>query len=918
MLKKSLLSLAVTASLVGMTGCNISSTTDNIGKLPEAQADREDAIATKVHPLFNPAASVVPLGSDFFFTAAATSDGTANTGAEGKFNESAVTNAIDDLDGGISTLSPLDVQFNASIDPTTVSGNVFLVKLPNKADIQSVPLAFPEGMTIADFEVLDLATIAPLFTVQANLPSIIGAQPAEDTDFEVSVISQDGITNNTIRVSPLKPLQSETKYILVVNGSVKDTSGNGISPSPDYESIRGTNDLVSNALVPVRALLQGLEGLAGPVITAGGANLAPVADGIAYTASYTTGNPTTVLKSMAYPGYWAPSVITNDAVAQAVIIAGYAAADKDVFPTIAAYEGYLQSVTGNTGSKIVIAVVVANGALTTAGMLPAGLIAHEHPRARTVETILAAPNTALRLTPAQITAAFATPLTEDVLVGQGAIELPQYTSKFDVTDLTTFSDTWSGNMRVGAILDAALGQESLTTPPSDVNGTKNVTYRFPFAEEKRKAVAPFLAIEPQAGSTGPGGAGCTKPGAGWPVVIMQHGFTSDRTGNLINGIKVADLTCHAVIAMDLPLHGIAPTNSALALNVDYVNSVTSAATPFAAAKAAAVAAATTAGQAALDATILDELAERHEMFYGVAGSPTPVTYADDPANGVGDSGSLWIRLDSFQRTRDNSRQAVMDLLNLNASLGAIDLDGDDVADLDTSNVNYIGHSLGAIVGTTFVAVNNSSSNTNLPEVKKAVLATPGGHLTKMIENSVALKDQVLNGLSAAVGINQGDSSLESYMKVFQATVDSADPMNFIAELADGAAADTPTLVVGMYGNGTTNPADLVVPVNGNGPVLASGAAQAETANSPLVGLDPMLTLLGAENVMNTPTSDKLVTKYNEGGHGTFSSAGTGGSDAPNYDSQVAFGEMLTQTVTFLLSGAGSSANAAGVLITDAE
>jgi pimeloyl-ACP methyl ester carboxylesterase len=443
----------------------------------------------------------------------------------------------------------------------------------------------------------------------------------------------------------------------------------------------------------------------------------------------------------------------------------------------------------------------------------------------------------------------------------------------------------------------------------------------------------LLTFEPQAGSTGPGGAGCTKPDAGWPVVIMQHGFTSDRTGNLINGIKVADLTCHAVIAMDLPHHGIAPTNAALALNVDYTNSTDATKTPFAAAIASTVAAATTAET--LDQTILDDIAERHEGFYGVSGAPTPVTYADDPDNGVGGSGSLWIRLDNFQRTRDNVRQAVMDLMNLNASLARIDLDGDgngvdgdgdgygDTPDLDVTKVNYIGHSLGAIVGTSFIAVNNQSANTNLYPINKAVLATPGGHLTKLIENSVGIGADVIAGLGG-LGITQGSSSFESYMKVFQATVDSSDPMNFISELS-ATGVNIPTVIVGMYGSLQDGvPGDLVVPVTGNGIqvaadtyVLADGStSQPETARNPLTGLDPMLALIGAENIKDTPAGTKYVAKYNEGGHGTFSSAGTRGTGAPNFDSADAFAEMLNQTVTLLLTGT-PAINDGDLLISDA-
>ncbi|MGR6871151.1 hypothetical protein ACU6U9_02320 [Pseudomonas sp. HK3] len=945
MLKKSLLSLAVTASLVGLAGCNISSTTDNAGKTPGIQGENQASAADKVYPLFNPARSVLPVGIDLLF--AGTTDGTANAGND---QGNPVKKALNDMDG-ISTLAPIDVQFNNPIDPASaVAGStVFLVKLPNASSVGGATnLILPDGVDASSVNPLSLGTIAPFFsTTKADgtaaddsafaagtgLPEsvaalnlfgandgipfgspspaptqtdgILAAQPVAGTDYEVQVIGLDGKANNTIRINPLKPLDGQTKYLVFVTGSVKDASGKKVSASPDYQSITGTNDLVSPSLAVVRTLIDTLEALGGQIITAGGSNLAPLADGIVYSAPFTTTDPDMVLKSMADPGHWAPAVITNNTIADKVITAGGIDATGVV-----------------DAAKIPTAIGVARAALTAANPNIANATAYEHPRARTVETILSAPATALQLTPAQITATFDTPLTEDVLVSQGAIELPQYTAKFDAADVTTYSDIWSANTTVGGVLDGALGQDAGTTPPSDSDSTKNVTYRFPFAMEIRKAVVPLLMFEPQVGSTGPGGGGCAKPGAGWPVVIMQHGFTSDRTGNLINGIKVADLTCHAVIAMDLPHHGVTPTSTALPLNVDYVHSTDPTKTPFSAAKAAAVATATAAGQAALDATILDELEERHEGFYGLSGAPTPVVYADSSDDGIGGSGSLWIRLDNFQRTRDNVRQAVMDLLNLNASLGSIDLDGDGAADLDTAEVNYVGHSLGAIVGTAFIAVNNQSANTNLFAIDKAVLATPGGQLTKLIENSVGIGTDVIAGL-AGLGITQGSSSFESYMKVFQSTVDSGDPMNFISELS-ATGVNIPTVIVGMYGdlqNGS--PGDLVVPVTGEGImiaadtyVLADGSTtQPETARNPLTGLDPMLTLIGAENIKDTPAGTKYVAKYNEGGHSTFSSAGTRGTGSPNFDSATAYAEMLNQTVTLLLTGAPAIGNGT-VLISD--
>ncbi len=567
-------------------------------------------------------------------------------------------------------------------------------------------------------------------------------------------------------------------------------------------------------------------------------------------------------------------------------------------------------------------------------------IAYEHPRARSFELILNAGGTGVHQIPVSSLSAGA--ITDNVLVSQGAIELPQYLDAM-TTDAT---DYWEGSASVGGVLDVLAGNEAGTTPPSDVDGEKNVTHRFPFAKEKRDAVVPIMMFEPidntVAGvlaandgdnstsaatymNSANSGAGCVKPAGGWPVTIIQHGFTSERSANMINASKIANLTCHALVSMDLPHHGIAATNSRLGLGVDYDDGLaadgddsTTTTTPFAAAKAAYVVA------VGVDATILDSLAERHEGFYGVGGVPTtPMNYGETK---VGDSGSLWIRLDNFQRGRDNMRQGVMDLLNLNATLATIDINGDGVVpDFDVTNVNYIGHSLGGIIGTTFVAVNNDATvqagngvtnmqGGSLPKIQKAILATPGGSIAKMVESSVAIGPQIIGGLAAS-NVAQGTATFESFIQIFQATLDTADPMNFISDLKTGGSSETPTLIIEMVGStaGGT-PTDLVVPNNGVGGFLASGAARPESAQSPFIGTDPMISLLAAENVVDTPTGNKLVAKYNEGGHGTFSSAGSDAS-ATGYDSATAYAEMLSQSVQFILTGAITPANT-GVLVSD--
>ncbi|MEH6345859.1 MAG: hypothetical protein V7785_12285 [Bermanella sp.] len=928
MLKKSLLSLAITASVAGLSGCNISSVEDNDSSNPVSQAAHETSNSSVVSPRFNGLAGDFPLGIDFLFAAqssddytAAQKDGTMNTGAEGTSSANAVTNAMDDLDGGISTLAPIDINMSGTVLASSVAAgeNVFLVKLPNAAD--AAGLTLPDGLSASDVDTLNLATIGYMFSTlkpdgtaptaagqtvaELNLGAIIVDQPAAGVDYEVRVISVEG-TDNVIRVIPKTPLDAKTKYVVVVTNAVQgviDGVSSAIQASAEYAHYTSTDELYNAAFAGIRASVDGWEGMAGAILSNSGADLT---SGLAITAGFTTVDPQMVLKSMAYPGYWAAgAVVKNDSATGAAILAGAVAAN-----TADATKGLNQATVNfllgqATGAgltadqaNVAVATAVVSGSITAA---------YEHPRPRTFEIIQGVGLTVNPATPHQLPVSALTGglIANNVMISQGAIELPQYNVSF----ATNPNDYWDGSTDVGLALDP-----TGATPPGDINGEKNATFRFPFAQEQRKIVAPVLMFEPTATST----ATCVKPGTGWPVTILQHGFTTDRASHLINGTNIADNTCHAVIAMDLAHHGIPAESSTLVIGVDHVEGDGST-TPFAAAKAAAVATAQAAVDAdaastALDDTILDTLAERHENFYmTAAGAVAVMDFGDTKA---GDSGSLFIRLDNFQRTRDNLRQSTMDLLNLNATLATIDIDGDGtVPDLDVNNVNYVGHSLGGIVGTSFIAVNNDATiqagNTALPKVLRAVLATPGGSLSKLLENSVGFGPAILGGLSAA-GITQGTESFESFMKIFQATVDSADPLNFIADLKDGGVSDTPTLITEMVGNiatGGSTPSDLGVPNNADGILIAAGTyaladyatIQPETARLPMVSTDAMLDLLGAENVLNAPTSDKLVARYTEGGHGTFTSAGTSTTAAPSYDSTAAYTEMLMQNIQFLTS-----------------
>lgn len=508
-------------------------------------------------------------------------------------------------------------------------------------------------------------------------------------------------------------------------------------------------------------------------------------------------------------------------------------------------------------------------------------------------------------------------LSSQGFIYQGGLTIPNYLPNAEAGVADTELGSWSGSNNAAL----ALGLEEA---PTDVNGEINVTYRFPFADkvgpQDGMSTIPVMVTIPKADCDADGaGPASGKPTNGWPVVIYQHGITVDRTAGVLIGNTLAS-QCIAMVAIDHAMHGIAPLNSGGANALRLFNVEQVAATgpntnsPFAAARAGWI-----AFNGAANVPELAALAERHSnvtkaadqsnidmVFQGALDAQgDPITDAS-----AGTSGALYINLQNFARTRDGIRQTVLDMLNLGASIGDMDVNADGTADdLDADNIYFIGHSLGGIVGATYLAVNNNADvrtyNSNLPEIKAAALGNPGGGFVKLLENSPSIGAQILAGLSLS-GLPQGSENIEKFFAVFQATVDSADPINF--------AADTQNIPVLVYtdvgglasAEGDADDgalSDQVVPNNAFTPVMPS-------AKSYLAGTDPLVTEMGITTLVNqtnavaggvitadpkyyfpNAANDSLVRaniRFTQGTHSTFSSG----------DPKDVFAETYQQIITY--------------------
>jgi pimeloyl-ACP methyl ester carboxylesterase len=369
----------------------------------------------------------------------------------------------------------------------------------------------------------------------------------------------------------------------------------------------------------------------------------------------------------------------------------------------------------------------------------------------------------------------------------GTVALPYYLTVPAKGSTAALTDSWH---------NAAGGDTIISTDPA--------------ASETPKAtvaqnVIPILVAIPLAG--GP----CTMPGTGWPVVIFQHGITRNREDMLAMASGFGG-SCNAVVAIDLPLHGVTDTTDPLYLK-GFERTFD------------------------MDAT-------------GHAGAT---------GKNIDGSGQQFINLNSTITSRDNLREGAADLINLVATLPnlhPVTLPAT-VYGFDSSQVHFVGHSLGGIIGTTFLGADTegadlvalATSSAPAPKVLTATLAMPGGHIAELLRNSPAFGPTIDKGL-ADQGIVKGTQEYYDFYSQAQAVVEDGDPANYAAN----AAAGHPIHMIEVVGDGTAkNPPDQVVP-NSATQVLIDA-----------MGLDKITATTSATSAAGVHG----VVQFTAGGHGSI-------------------------------------------------
>jgi pimeloyl-ACP methyl ester carboxylesterase len=336
------------------------------------------------------------------------------------------------------------------------------------------------------------------------------------------------------------------------------------------------------------------------------------------------------------------------------------------------------------------------------------------------------------------------------------------------------------------------------------------------------------------------------PPDGFPIVIFQHGIGGNRT-NLLGIAEALAADGLAAVAIDLPLHGVDETTGMLAGGVSVYTGFRQ--------------------------VTMGTPADVWERTFGMdlltesGGTTTP------GPDGVADSsGAHFINLSNVAVSRDNIRQGVADLFNLKESLGSLTVMGADM--FDETEVHFIGHSLGGIVGTPFLAVQ--------PGMTAATLGMPGSSIPYLLNGSTFFGPTIQAGLLAAAGLEVGTADYDQFLAAAQTVIDSADPINYASTLAAG---NLPLLLIEVIGGGAQGGvADVVIPNS--------------VAGAPFAGTEPMISALGLIDIVGD-TADaggiQGAVRFIEGSHGSLLTPVGSAGDA------AAFAEMQAQVRSFHVS-----------------
>lgn len=936
MLIRNALFVAVSAATFGLTGCLDSGGQTSRNANPDYQISGS-GIERGTHPLFDPLETEFVIPSDALFYLSEVDDGTMLNGTD---PANPVTQGIGFLDGA-SVLAPIDVKISASLDSQQILDARGFVEVEGEVvpnpdqNVFLIPVEYAGGDAVFP-EDLEAPGLTPAARYREALKLREQGNTAEaDAIFSdliteklrVELLDIDGGQNNLIRILPLTPLASKTRYVLALTNDIVDANGEPLVGSPTYQSVADPDKVLSNAAFqPFREAMLPARQLAADYFDfkreyPAAASFTATFDDVTYATAITTTAVEDVLLANAAPVTHFRETLQVSQRQQELgkLVAGFynlsnqpldgEASSEESSVNTAIYTKLTDPAFRlyDQGLASILTDANASGTVVLYSDVVADLEADRRmAHAIQVTTAEATDENIDTETRAQALASAAAPLVDTpkprtVSVfseKEGGDVNPALRQRIEIAGVGTDIDIRVYEGEITLPYFQALPEEGSGTPlktsswkPADFTGNEQlnsapsdrVSYRFPFAQKTADTTVPIVVTAPSTTSA--------QPTGGYPVIIYQHAATTDRSAILPLATAVgltclADNTkdCFVTVGIDQPLHGIFDTGI--------------------------VGLSPISAQAGASA----EATERHFGFAADANlNPVPAGELESP-----EPGSLFLNFANYANTRDNMRQGALDLLNVNASLQAIE-DAVNACgsctnglQINTSRVYFLTHSLSGMGGAAVPYVTNTAAadNPNLFSISASNFLNTGGGFTRLVENSQSVAPRVLPGLDAASDgiLTQGRTELNIYFNVFQGLLDSADPTAFAP-----LYKDQPLLLTEIVGvpNDPDRPTDDTIPNAADadryllGPLsttIPETGFVIEGENMPIAGTDPLAAAMNAES---TPLGTGLpfITRYLEGSHGNPISAGQ--KEADSFSSSAVFTEMTAQMLQLFTSAPGN-------------
>ena len=702
-----------------------------------------------------------------------------------------------------------------------------------------------------------------------GVPCELGDELTYGVDFVASYTSGTG----SINVVPLKPMKSSQGHMLVVTEELKSTDGRAVKGSITWELAR--QDITTNALGSDDLLqLQGLVNSLVNVLEPAGLATADVSYAAYFSTQSTEDSLNTVkqLNIASYAQAFQQTLATGADLATANAVA------SQYLPTITTeLTTGADTVFENFSSLLLSPSQIAG--LTAVGL-------------NTCDGLIAAvtdPTSPLNAT-ATDTFALVGPFCNSTIV-TGEVKLPYYSSTTNPA-----SDWWRAACTSGATLQS-LGAEIVTGLI-------------------------------QAGQVGANNALCqlASDGALFDLDLTSLGIIDPRNITKFNPIPAlhgrqiddADTLYNEAGTEVVSVLFTVPDESVIAI--------------ISAATGGAVPAQTKPAEGWPVLVYQHGLGQSNENTLLVASALAMAGYAtaaiDHPLHGdriitIGeesfDSGDF-SPATSLLTARDNGRQSIADIMAFRLALNGLN-DSTGLVDLNTSEVHFMGQSLGAIYGTGAVALANKSlggelaaldgmyafktANINVPAggtfaglfdsptfgptVKGSLLAATSSEFVAFLTAFA-----VQNGIPAEAAIGPAYTAFEQLLSPEQAAeingtfaavgfaaqtvTDAADPISYAQQLT----STTPVLVQLVVGGGT----------NDDGSIALTDQVNPVTTSLPLIGAQPLADIMGLPKVSTTAQGSGVV-RFISGSHSSLLNPGISAATTT---------EMQSQAVSFIVTG----------------